>query len=116
MAPSVIDELIEQMGAPAVAKIIRVYLRTAPRQLEALKQGVEQRDLQKVRGTLHTLKSSTRSLGGTELGELAAEGEQLARAGDSGAFALLQPITVAMDEFCRALSAHSCMAPEDQRR
>ena len=111
-APSVIDELIEQLTAPVVSDIIRVYLRTAPEHLDALKQGVELGDLHKVRGTLHSLKSSTRSLGGTELGDLAAEGERRARSGDNGAFALLQPITVAMDAFCRALSTHPCMASE----
>jgi HPt (histidine-containing phosphotransfer) domain-containing protein len=108
----VIDELIEQLTAPVVSDIIRVYLRTAPEHLDALKQGVERGDLHKVRGTLHSLKSSTRSLGGTELGDLAAEGERRARSGDNGAFALLQPITVAMDAFCRALSTHPCMASE----
>lgn len=44
-APSVIDELIEQMTAPLVANIISVYLRAAPEQIETLKQGVEQGDL-----------------------------------------------------------------------
>jgi HPt (histidine-containing phosphotransfer) domain-containing protein len=53
-----------------------------PRQLEALSKALEAGDGEAVRFAAHGLKGSAANVGGDQLRRLAAEAEQLARAGD----------------------------------
>jgi HPt (histidine-containing phosphotransfer) domain-containing protein len=68
---------------------MRVYLDTVGPYREAITRDAGQRDLNALVASLHALKSSSRTIGGNTLGDLADEAEKLARKGDQKALNLV---------------------------
>lgn len=106
IALDAIDHLVEQIGMRETAGVIRIYLETIDRYRGAIARAVTQGDLRGVGASLHALKSSSKTIGGNILAELAAEGEQLSRNDDNRVLELVPSIMAELDAFCRALSAH----------
>lgn len=115
IADTVIDELNEQVGAATVSRLMRVYRDGIGHYRDAIACAAEQGDLHNLGVSLHALKSSSNSIGGLVLDELAGEGEQLARTADRRALNLVPSILTALDAFCRALSAHPLLDCADAR-
>ncbi len=112
IADGVIDNLVAEFGTPTVRRLIRVYLDTVGPYRDAIARDAERRDLNALVASLHALKSSSRTIGGNTLGDLANEAEQLARKGDQKALNQVPAILAAVDAFCGALSAHPLLDDE----
>lgn len=77
---AVLDEMVEMMGGMTeiVDDIVETYLQETPALVAAI---TAQASVEDVRMASHTLKSSSRSVGATVVGDLAEEIENAARAG-----------------------------------
>jgi signal transduction histidine kinase/CheY-like chemotaxis protein/HPt (histidine-containing phosphotransfer) domain-containing protein len=112
IADGVIDNLVAEFGTSTVRRLMRVYLGTVGPYREAIARDAERRDLDALVASLHALKSSSRTIGGNMLGDLADEAEQLARKGDQKALNLVPTILSAVEAFCCALAAHPLLDDE----
>ncbi|MBK8335192.1 MAG: response regulator [Sterolibacteriaceae bacterium] len=112
IADGVIDDLVAEFGAPTVRRLMRAYLDTVGPYRDAIAREARQRDLNALVASLHALKSSSKTIGGDRLGDLANEAEQLARKGDQQALNLVPAILSAIEDFCRALAAHPLLTDE----
>ena len=65
-----------------LAELVDEFLDDAPRQLEALRAGLETGDAEVVRRAAHTLKGNGRTFGAEELASLSQQVEAAAKAGD----------------------------------
>jgi signal transduction histidine kinase/FixJ family two-component response regulator len=115
VAAGVIDNLIAEFGTPIVRRLMRVYLDTVGPYRDAIARDAGQRDLDALVGSLHALKSASKTIGGNRLGDLANQAELLARKGDETALNLVPGILSAVEDFCRALSAHSLLTDESEQ-
>jgi HPt (histidine-containing phosphotransfer) domain-containing protein len=61
-------------------RVIAIYLEDAPRLVQAAMQGLQQRDAEELRLAVHSLKSSSASLGATRLAAVCKAIEVKARA------------------------------------
>ncbi|MFF6984301.1 response regulator [Streptomyces sp. NPDC008343] len=78
--PAAIDELRQAVGDESVVtELIDAFFAEAPAQLQRL----HSQDIDELRRSAHTLKSNVRSFGAKKLGELCAQMEADARAGDT---------------------------------
>ena len=71
------------------AALLNAYLREAPRLLARIEQATLDNDAQGLHLAAHSLKSSSATLGGTRLSELAAQMEAIGRAGQTEGAATL---------------------------
>jgi HPt (histidine-containing phosphotransfer) domain-containing protein len=92
--PQVVRGLLETFGDPApVVKVIRLFVKEAPGQVEAVAKGVSRGDQEEVRRAAHSLKSSAASVGARELSALSAKVEELAKAQRmDDVFPLVEPL------------------------
>ena len=79
------EELDEYIGF-----LTETFLEDAPNMLAAMRQGVEDSNAAEVRFNVHTLKSSSATLGATHLAELCLRLESQSKAGDLSQAASLQ--------------------------
>jgi TMAO reductase system sensor TorS len=82
--PGVLEEIrvLERKGAPKLlARLIGLYLRDAPRQIEELRQAMAGNDHENLRAIAHTLKSSSANIGALDFSQVCREIETAARAG-----------------------------------
>jgi HPt (histidine-containing phosphotransfer) domain-containing protein len=84
---STLDELRASVGGDEsfLAELVGEFLEDAPRQLEALRTGLENGDAEVVRRAAHTLKGNGRTFGAEELASLSQQVEAAAKAGDLNA-------------------------------
>ncbi len=76
-------EAIRSIGQPGLlAKVIALYRSETPKQLAQLQQAAAARDCPVLFRAAHTMKSSSRNLGGTRLGSACAACEAQAKAGN----------------------------------
>ncbi|HTS87524.1 MAG TPA: ATP-binding protein [Gemmatimonadales bacterium] len=110
-----IDEFkrLEALTPGLMQEVIGLFLRDAPRRIEALEGAVRQGDYRQVNELAHALKGSALQLGAMPLGWTAAELEREARSGDlSQAVLRLERLTA---EYGRARQALERLASEAQR-
>ena len=112
LAEEVIAELVGGIGEETAARAMGVFIDTLPKQRNALAAAADAGDLEAVALTLHSLKSSSRSLGSVALADAAAAGENLAKAGDGAVLANLPAILAELDAFAAALAAHPLLGRE----
>jgi HPt (histidine-containing phosphotransfer) domain-containing protein len=101
-----LDALAEGIGADRVRRVIGVYLATAKDTRAALERQLQAGELDLLRKSLHSLKSSTLGIGGLRLGRLAAELEAAAREGKAETFARIPEVIGELDAFCGVLAPH----------
>ncbi len=80
--PKTLDGLreLQRKGAPSLlAKLIRLYLQSAPALIEELRSSIERRDPEALRNAAHSLKSSSANIGALRLSALCKEVERLGR-------------------------------------
>jgi HPt (histidine-containing phosphotransfer) domain-containing protein len=79
-----LDELRASVGGDEsfLAELVGEFLEAAPRQLEALRTGLENADADVVRRAAHTLKGNGRTFGAEELASASQQIEAAAKAGD----------------------------------
>ena len=71
---------LQQDGGPDIlAKVVHLYLKNAPPMLEKLQEATATGNCELLRGTAHSLKSSSANMGALKLAELCAELEQMGR-------------------------------------
>jgi HPt (histidine-containing phosphotransfer) domain-containing protein len=81
--PQVINGMLETFGDPApVVKMIRLFLEEAPKEVDAVAEGLSRGDPEAVRRSAHSLKSSAASMGAKDLSDVSARVEGLVRAGE----------------------------------
>ncbi len=100
--PAVLSQLrrLGQPGKPSVlARMIRLYLEHAPKQLGQLRDAIERSDTEGVREAAHAFKSSSANLGAVQVSELCNRVEQAAR--DGG----LEGVEVLYKDLEQAMSA-----------
>jgi HPt (histidine-containing phosphotransfer) domain-containing protein len=73
------EQLRELFGGD-LSDIVETYLSDTPGQISSIAKAIEQDNYEVLGRAAHSLKSSSRSLGAREVGEVAAELEALARA------------------------------------
>ncbi len=66
-------------GPDILAKIVNLYLKNAPPLLEKIQEATATGNAQLLRGTAHSLKSSSANVGATKLAELCSELETMGR-------------------------------------
>lgn len=81
-----IDEIRSIGGDELVREMMATFVRFATAHLERLHDAAESADLEGGATLAHTLKSSARQLGATQLGESCASAELAARGGDAAGF------------------------------
>ena len=112
--PQVVRDLLEMFGDPAlVVKVIRLFLEEAPKQVDAVAQGVSHGVLQEVRRSAHTLKSSAASVGAKHLSELSARVEELTKAQRmDDVLPLVEPLRSSLDQVREILATEAArLAP-----
>ncbi len=65
-------------------EVLNAYLEDTPGMIEDMNRAVESKDTEVLYRHAHSLKSSSRSIGGMRLGNVSAELEANSRAGDLG--------------------------------
>jgi HPt (histidine-containing phosphotransfer) domain-containing protein len=91
---SIIQELIDQMGADFVVELIDTYYQETGELIEQLHQALTAGDSITVGRLAHSIKSSSASLGAVNFSQQARELEMLGKAGDlSGADVKLEQLT-----------------------
>ncbi len=81
---AVLDELraLQEPGeTDFVQEMIELYLTNTPALIEALRQGIDQGDADRLRLAAHTLKGNSNSLGAVRMGSISLELEKLGRSG-----------------------------------
>ena len=88
-----------------LTKVINIYLKGAPEQLESIRQAVTQDDGSALERAAHSLKSSSANLGALQLSEICRELEMLGKKGLTGdAGVALNLLNSAFDITSSALS------------
>lgn len=77
-----------------LARVVRIYLQSAPSLIERLRTGLAARDTEAVRFAAHSLKSTSANLGAAALADMCKQLELAAR---TGAFAEGLPDAEAID-------------------
>jgi HPt (histidine-containing phosphotransfer) domain-containing protein len=77
----VFERLAETMGGGFVVELIDTFRDDAREQIDTLRRALAGTDLEAFRRAAHSLKSTSESLGASDLAELARELEAQARAG-----------------------------------
>jgi signal transduction histidine kinase/CheY-like chemotaxis protein/HPt (histidine-containing phosphotransfer) domain-containing protein len=77
-----IRALQQEDGPSLLGRIIRIYLETAPRQIETLRAAVAAGDARRVRESAHALKSASAALGAQRVADLCRELELMSRQGE----------------------------------
>jgi HPt (histidine-containing phosphotransfer) domain-containing protein len=107
--PQVIRGMLEMFGDPApVVKVIRLFLEEAPRQVDAVVEGLSRGEAEEVRRSAHSLKSSAASLGARDLSERSAKIEELTRAGRiDDVHPLLEPLRGSLQKTSASLAGEA---------
>lgn len=79
-------EALQRPGKPdLLGMVVALFETDAPKNIESLLTGLEDGDLELIRTSAHTLKSSSAYLGAAHLSELCRDIEHAARNGDESA-------------------------------
>jgi CheY-like chemotaxis protein/HPt (histidine-containing phosphotransfer) domain-containing protein len=106
-----VERLREEIGAEQVARIVGLFLQSAPEQVAELREAVARRDAQEVRDTAHKLKGSAASLGAATMASLSQKLVDAARAGQiERAPAMVSELERSLQE-TRAGFERAAMAP-----
>jgi TMAO reductase system sensor TorS len=92
-------------------RVIRVYLDTAPKLLDAMSQAVATRNLEELAELAHKFRSSSAMLGATHLGELCEQVEDRARIESLDAFALVPDVGREFERVAAALAEQKPQIP-----
>lgn len=95
----VLDELDESLGKDTTAQLIALYQRDAPKLLAELDAALKAKDAAVVMRSLHTLKSTSATLGAKKFADRCRDLEAQAR--EKG----LHEVEAALDELVRAVEA-----------
>lgn len=83
-------EALQRPGKPDLLEmVVGLFESDAPKNIESLRKGLEDGDLELIRTAAHTLKSSSAYLGAVDLSELCRDIEHAARNGDESTCASL---------------------------
>ena len=105
---------LERGGAPAlVARLVELYLQSAPALIAGMKQAVAGNDPDALRAAVHTLKSSSANVGAMKLHVLCRELE--ARARERRVADLVEPVADIEEEFMAARAILRRELPETPR-
>src|SRR5690242_17061101 len=98
----VIRGMLEMFGDPApVVQVIRLFLKEAPKQVEGVAEGLSRGELEEVRRSAHSLKSSAASLGARDLSERSARIEELVKTGRvDDVHPLIEPLRGSLENAC----------------
>ncbi|MBF0186517.1 MAG: response regulator [Magnetococcales bacterium] len=80
---SILQESLQQTPG-AFEKIINTFLQSAPKHLQAIRQGIDNKDPETIIRPAHTLKSQSATIGATQLTKTALAVETQAKAASSG--------------------------------
>ena len=107
--PKVVADLLETFGDPAlVVKVIRLFLDEAPRQVNAVAEGLSRGEPEEVRRSAHSLKSSAISIGAKDLSERSAKVEELTKAGRlDDVLPLLEPLRGSLERVSAVLAGEA---------
>jgi len=95
---------LEQLGGEVLSNAVRVYADQATGQLSELTIAIGRGETLTVAKAAHKLKGASRTLGATQLANIASELEATAKAGDlSAADELLDGLRSGLDETMKAL-------------
>lgn len=78
-----IDQILNLGGASLLEKMIDAFVRSSPERVDSAVESMQRGDLEMVSRAAHSLKSSAANFGATQLVELVAELETVAREGDA---------------------------------
>ncbi|GAB4259127.1 MAG: hypothetical protein Kow0065_09030 [Methylomicrobium sp.] len=81
-------ELSPERSPALLNKIISIFLETAPTQIQTIQTAYPQKDMELIRKTAHSLKSSSANLGADRLATECGKIEKLAEQGDHQALAM----------------------------
>jgi len=106
---SVVESLraLEEEGrASLFGELVELFVADARQQVRALEAALSGGDVRSLERSAHTLKSSSASLGATQMSALCFELERLGRAGSlEGAADLVREVSKAYREACEALES-----------
>lgn len=77
-----LSQIREIGGDELLSKLARLYLENTPMRLEELRRGMAAADWKRTARAIHSVRSSSVTLGAIELAETAAGMEKVAEAGD----------------------------------
>lgn len=103
---------LQREGSPNIlAKIINLYLKNAPPMLEKLQEATATGNAELLRGTAHSLKSSSANLGATAVTDLCRELETMGREKNlENAIATLGILEFEFESVCAALQSELAKA------
>ncbi|MEM7466120.1 MAG: response regulator [Pseudomonadota bacterium] len=98
---------LQREGGPDIlAKVIHLYLKNSPSMLEKLQEATATGNAELLRGTAHSLKSSSANIGALQLAELCADLEKMGRDKSlDGAMSTLGILEFEFEGVCNALHA-----------
>jgi HPt (histidine-containing phosphotransfer) domain-containing protein len=93
--------------------VIRLFLEEAPRQVDAVSEGLARGEQEEVRRSAHSLKSSAASVGAKDLSERSAKVEELTKARRlDDVLPLIEPLRSSLDQVSELLAAEAArLAP-----
>jgi HPt (histidine-containing phosphotransfer) domain-containing protein len=80
--PEALDRLKEWGGDALMTRMVVLFFQVAPERMEAIRNGVEEADVNAVERGAHSLRSSAGNLGADAVRQLAGRIEELAAAGN----------------------------------
>lgn len=105
--PSALDQLraLQRPGKPSlVDKVIELFMQDAPAHLAGFRAAAEALDTVEMRRRVHTLKSSSASVGAMALSRACADAEEAARLGDrEEALRRAEPLDGMLEQVLEAL-------------
>jgi two-component system, sensor histidine kinase and response regulator len=100
--PSALTELSKISGDSATdfgQEMLTLYLLTLRPTLDTIAQAIEAGEMKELQRAVHSLKSSSASVGGVELSKLAARHEGVLRKGSKPDSTIVQQFTAAVERF-----------------
>lgn len=100
-----IRALQRENGPDILAKVINLYLKNSPSMLEKIQEAVATGNAELLRGTAHSLKSSSANMGALKLAELCAQLENMGKEKELGnAVTTLGVLEFEFEAVCNALN------------